>query len=204
MSAESVSLNGSGKAIEVDHATEQERMARYRSLAQAFAYPDDAFFSAFPQYKEQKDSLQAEYDGLFRTGIVWLDGAEFLVENEFQRAEMLADIMGFYKAFAVEPDKERPDAFTCELEFMHYLILKRLRVQGEPEKVTVCHDAELKFFNTHLRPASLKLGEKLASSTEHPFYKRVASDLLDLIAREQEYFADFCQPGFETAKEGKS
>ncbi len=182
MSAESALLNTAQDA-------EQARMANYRSLGLALTYPDDDFFKVFPKERKQKDGLQEEYDRLFRAGVVWLYGAEHLADNEFQRAEMLADIMGFYKAFAVEPDKERPDSFTCEMEFMHFIIFKRLRIENnDEEKVTICRDAEEKFFKKHFLPAAMKMSEKLASSVEQPFYRQVAEDLQKFLVSEQNYF----------------
>lgn len=182
MSAESALHN-------TDQDIEQTRMANYRSLGLALTYPDDTFFEAFPAEREQKDSLQEEYDSLFRAGIVWLYGAEHLADNEFQRAEMLADIMGFYKAFAVEPEKERPDAFSCEMGFMHYIIFKRLRVEKiDKEKTSICRDAEEKFFKKHFLPASLKMSEKLSSCVQQPFYRQVADDLQKFLVSEQNYF----------------
>ena len=79
-------------------------MLKYKMLAEAFSYP-------------KEEGLQLEYDRLFRQGEVWLYGLEYAIENEFQRAQGLADINGFYRAFGLETDKERPDSLVCELEF---------------------------------------------------------------------------------------
>ncbi len=128
--------------------TERERMHQYRILAVAFSYPDNIFFDHFPDLTGDKQNIMAEYDRLFRAGVVWLYGAEHLAENEFQRANILSDIMGFYTAFGLEPDKERPDSITCQMEFMYGLILKRDRASqlGDDdqakEKADVCLDAE--------------------------------------------------------------
>src|SRR3989338_1183347 len=124
----------------------QERLLKYRELAAAFSYP-------------KKEELRLEYDRHFRFSEIWLYGAEYTAENEFQRVKQLSDISGFYRAFGLQVDKERPDALSCELEFMHYLIYKELyclkrNLNQAEEKAGVCHDAQKKFFQAHLYPAA--------------------------------------------------
>jgi TorA maturation chaperone TorD len=169
-------------------------MIRYKMLAAAFSYPDEAFFQRFPEAVEEKDSIVREYDRLFRAGIVWLYGAEHLAENEFQRANLFSDIMGFYLAFGVEPDKERPDSLSCEMEFLHYLIYKRVQALKGPgedessEKARICSDAERKFFVEHLAPAAQKIAEGIVSLSDLCFYKEAARNLLGFLESEREHF----------------
>ncbi|MCP4259692.1 MAG: molecular chaperone TorD family protein [Planctomycetes bacterium] len=135
----------------------------------------------------------AEYDRLFRAGVVWLYGAEHLVENEFQRANILSDIMGFYTAFGLEPDKERPDSITCELEFMYGLIFKADRInQGlvtdnHDKKINVCRDAEKKFFAEHLEPEANIIAKKIISESNNIFYKQSAKELLAFLKSEKKH-----------------
>ncbi len=183
--------------------TDRERMHQYRILAAAFSYPDNIFFDHFPDLLGDKQSLMAEYDRLFRAGVVWLYGAEHLVENEFQRANILSDIMGFYMAFGLEPDKERPDSITCELEFMYGLIFKRDRVRQDlvadnaEEKVDVCQDAEKKFFTEHLEPAAKLIAKKIISESKNSFYKTSAEELLAFLQSEKKHL------NIVTVKNGK-
>ncbi len=172
----------------------RERMHQYRILAAAFSYPDNCFFDHFPDLSGDKQSIMAEYDRLFRAGIVWLYGAEHLAENEFQRANILSDIMGFYTAFGLEPDKERPDSITCELEFMYGLIFKADRIsQGlitdnADEKIDVCRDAEKNFFTEHLEPAAKLIAKKIISESNNSFYKKSAKELLAFLRCEKKHF----------------
>ena len=179
--------------LAIDTKIDDQRMRQYKTLASAFSYPDDSFFVHFPDLTDEKRDLMAEYDSLFRTGKVWLYGAEHLVKNEFQRANMLSDIMGFYTAFGLEPDKERPDSITCEMEFMYGLILKRVRageIGGDQakEKMEVCLDSEKKFFVQHLEPAAVLIAEKIISQSENCFYVNIAKDVLEFLASEREHF----------------
>ena len=59
-----------------------ERLLKYKELSAAFSYPE-------------KEELRLEYDRLFRLSEIWLYGAEYTAENEFQRANELSDISGF-------------------------------------------------------------------------------------------------------------
>lgn len=165
----------------------KERMSKYKALAVAFSYPDEQFSAYFPQVASEQETLQLDYDKLFRASGVWLYGCEYTSENEFQRAQGLADINGFYRAFAVEPDKDRPDALNMELEFMHYLILKEMRAQ-DAQKAFICFDAQKKFFREHLYPAAKKIAEKISNMQAHNFYLEAARDLLGLLESEKELF----------------
>jgi TorA maturation chaperone TorD len=195
MSTESVLADNAKSSKPANYTkVDDQRMRQYKTLAAAFGYPDDTFFSYFPGLLNDKPGLMAEYDRLFRAGIVWLYGAEYLVKNEFQRANLLSDIMGFYTAFGLEPDKERPDSITCELEFMYGLILKRdlarrSLVDDEiKERIEVCLEAEKKFFEQHLEPSSVLIAEKIISQSDNNFYVNIAKDMLDFLASERKHF----------------
>lgn len=161
---------------------------RYKALAMAFGYPDDASLGIFEVPAADRAAIVAEYDRLFRAGRVWLEGAEYTVENEFQRVRLLADVMAFYRAFGVEPALNRPDALSCEMEFMHCLEVKRERAVRDPanaaEKAAICLDAEAKFFAEHLAPAGRAIASRLREETVHPFYREAGADLEDFMNSE--------------------
>ncbi len=184
-----------------DHATdtvateslENERMNRYRTMAAAFSYPDERFFEHFADFATEADAIRAEYDRLFRAADVWLYGAEYVIDNEFQRARMLADIMGFYNAFGLEPDRDRPDAITCEMEFMHCLILKTTRAgaglvaDDDGEKAAVCRDGQVKFFAEHVAPTATNIANRVIEQSQHEFYTQAAQQLLEFIDEERQH-----------------
>jgi len=193
--------NSIGSHSCVVEQVDTERMLAYRTWAAVFSYPDDAFFTHLPELAEQRQSLVSEYDRLFRTGLVWLYGAEHLVKNEFQRANLLSDIMGFYTAFGLEPDLERPDSITCEMDFMHYLIFKRDRLDSRAgaddaqDKADICRDAEKKFFVEHLEPAATPIAREILAQTNHPFYKQAVEGVLGFLSCEREHFGLASDPG---------
>lgn len=180
--------------MRIDKGNDDQRMRQYKTLAAAFSYPNDLFFFHFSDLTDERHSLMAEYDRLFRAGKVWLYGAEYLVKNEFQRANILSDIMGFYTAFGLEPDKERPDSISCEMEFVYGLILKRNRAgqlsadEQVEERIDICGEAEKKFFTQHLEPAAVLIAEKIISQSENCFYVNIAKDMLVFLVSEREHF----------------
>lgn len=194
MSTESASPDAVTTTQQDNGWTDRERMLGYKTWAIAFSYPNDGFFVHLPHLAQERQTIVSEYDRLFRAGLVWLYGAEHLVKNEFQRANLLSDIMGFYTAFGLEPDLERPDSISCEMDFMHYLIFKRHRLSEESvaddadEKGEICRDAERKFFVEHLEPAAAPIAEKILENTDHPFYIQAAEGLLEFLIREKEHF----------------
>ncbi len=72
--------------------------------------------------------------------------------HEFAKAQIMADIMGFYRAFGVEPSTDRADHIGAELEFMHLLTLKEAHAlkAGQSDKAQLCRDAQQKFLREHL------------------------------------------------------
>ena len=167
----------------------KERMSKYKTFAAAFSYPDAEFLTFFPAQKDRQKELSFEYDRLFRNNEVWLYSSEYKAENEFQRAENLADINGFYRAFALETNTDRPDALPCELEFMHYLIFKELHAKKSNlpdanEKITLCLDAQKKFFREHLYPAAKKISKAVISRTKNNFYREIARQLFTFVEDE--------------------
>ena len=116
--------------------------------------------------------------------------AEHRAEHFRQRTDLLADVMGFYKAFAVEPDHERPDHVACELDFIHVVSLKEARAlaAGRTEQADICADARRAFLADHLLTwyeAVVAMVRKRARPADR-FYRALA-DLLDtLMLQEKE------------------
>ena len=152
-------------------------MARYKAFAAAFSYPD-------------RKELAVEYDLLFRRDRIWLYTTEYQAKHDFQKSQLLSDIMAFYNAFGVRPDKERPDAVSAEFEFMHYLIFKRLYGQEKKlnnceDKAAICADAERKFFDTHLYPGVKAVMEKILARKGVGFYADMAREALSFLEAEK-------------------
>ncbi len=84
------------------------------------------------------------------------------------RAQALADIAGYYRAFGLAPDPgcpERPDHVSLELEFTAFLLAKVRHAQGNEEHVDICSDALRSFFSNHplwWMPAFAKCFERRA------------------------------------------
>lgn len=78
--------------------------------------------------------------------------SEHTKTHDFSKANILADIMGFYRAFGVEPTNDRADHISAELEFMHFLTIKEMHAsgKGEHENASICRRARESFFREHL------------------------------------------------------
>mgnify|MGYP000361169170 CR=1 FL=1 len=167
-----------------------ERMCKYKTFAVGFSYPDDDFFSFFKDLSLEKEKIRAEYDRLFRANEIWLYATEYLADNEFQKANYLSDIMGFYKAFGVEPNNDRADSISSEFEFMYYLIFKKLYAENKNdslEKTRICLDAQKKFFTQYLYPAVKKIATIIISRTDSSFYKELCEEALNFLEEEKKY-----------------
>lgn len=117
--------------------------------------------------------------------------AEYRTEHFRQRTDLLADLMGFYQAFAVSPDHERPDHIACELEFVHLLSLKEaLAIRDRrDERAEICASARRKFLTEHLLLWYERVVEMIRLRATEPkdrFYLVLANLLEALMAQEKE------------------
>lgn len=132
-------------------------------------------------------SFYVELLGQVRSGIWPPYETEFTGgANDFLKNQDLADLMGFYRAFGLDPaQQERPDHIGVELEFMHVLALKEALAHqhGESEQAAVCADAQKKFFRDHLGRWAQAYGAALMRLPHTPpgaFY-RLLGYLLDAL-----------------------
>ena len=95
-------------------------------------------------------------------------------------AEDMADIAGFYRAFGMDFNLERPDYIATELEFMHLAAMREAEAlyRHESEKAALCRQIEKKFLEEHLGRWVSAFSEALASTDSH-FYSSVAA-ILDI------------------------
>lgn len=107
----------------------------------------------FARLPDSPEALNAEYEqtfGLLVAAACPPYETEYISEKlSFQRAQQLADISGFYRAFGVEPGAERPDHVALELEFLALLIDLEARAETKDQFV-VSRDAQSNFVANHL------------------------------------------------------
>ena len=94
------------------------------------------------------------------------------------RGPLLADVAGFYRAFAFEaPAGQTMDHAACELGFMGWLAMKEAfaRHEGDEEHRSITEDARHRFVKDHLGRWMLAFLERMAQVAEGTHYEAVAT-----------------------------
>jgi putative dimethyl sulfoxide reductase chaperone len=154
------------------------------------------------ELRRPADELRAEYDRVF--GLVAprecppYETEYHPTTETFFRSQQLADIAGFYRAFGLEPAKERPerpDHIALELEFMAFLLTKKRRAQessaSDPdamEHTIVCDDAQRKFFRDHIAWWIPAFATGLRRKAGRGFYAPLGGLLAALVPVERRQF----------------
>lgn len=105
------------------------------------------------------------------------------------RGPLLADVAGFYEAFAYRPDiREVPDHLSVELGFLSYLALKAAfaAFEGHDLELELTQQAYADFYDRHPASWLARFGERLDAG-DSPFYEAALAFGLqlgaDLLAR---------------------
>ncbi len=136
------------------------------------------------------EELEPVYHRLFSTQMLCLpfEASYHLVE----RGAVLADITGFYQAFAQKPvaGQGPPDAIKMELGFMSVLCLKEAQAEQESlhQERLITSDAERKFLEDHLGRWTQAFSDRLLLVATHDFYQLIANLLKEWLKLECERF----------------
>lgn len=78
----------------------------------------------------------------------------YTATHMFQESQKIADLNGFYQAFGVKPDAERPDHVSVECEFMAFLIQKEAHAiaHSRPRRAGFVRRTQRTFIEDHLGP----------------------------------------------------
>jgi len=117
--------------------------------------------------------------------------AEYGPAHIFQKADLLADVAGFYRAFSLElgsAAKERPDHLALELEFLGFLLEKEAYalLQADSELATLTAEARGKFVTSHLGCWVGGFARALAREMPPPLYQAWTAFLEAVVAAEVE------------------
>ena len=116
-------------------------------------------------------------------------GTEYTAAHVFMRAQQLADVAGFYRAFGLRVAagfRERPDHIATELEFMQVLTLKEARALARRERAhaAVCRRAQARFLQEHLGRWLAPYCQKLAALDGAGFYIHIAGLARGFVAKD--------------------
>lgn len=94
----------------------------------------------------------------------------------WRQAQELADLAGFYRAFGVEQQAERPDHVAVELEFLHVVSYKAAwaTMREEADHARICLDAERAFLADHAMRWVPGFASRLAALTQEGPYRAFA------------------------------
>ena len=89
---------------------------------------------------------------------------DYTARDVWRQSEQLADLAGFFRAFGVEPELERPDHVSVELEFVHVLLYKAAWAAGggDADHEALCLRALASFFRDHVVRWFPSFAERLA------------------------------------------
>jgi TorA maturation chaperone TorD len=172
--------------------TLERRASLYKLLSIGFLYPGEQAAQTFPAWPAAEMVSSFNQVFLGARGVPPYE-CEFSCSNEFEKARHLADIAGFYHAFAVEPRGERPDHISSEMEFLHLLLAKEIeaRRKNNPDHLEVTLDAERKFFREHVsRWTPAFIGAVRERAPEDSFYRHLCGLLEEFLAHEGEMFGE--------------
>jgi TorA maturation chaperone TorD len=98
----------------------------------------------------------------------------------FRRADLMADVAGFYKAHGLRVGgqrRERVDHITTELEFMSFLARKEAYAIENlgPEEVAECRRSEDHFLRDHVGCWVPGFASRLQLVADHPFFAGIGS-----------------------------
>lgn len=98
----------------------------------------------------------------------------------------LADIAGFYRAFGIQAQGDRPDHLVAELEFMAFVTLAEADAldRGSAEQRDVAADAARKFLRDHLGGWVDAWAARVASGTDEGPWSDIAAIITEFIERE--------------------
>ena len=158
-------------------------MAKYKAFALAFSYPTR---ETLPEGVDLA-TVEKEYDRLFRREQIWLYLAEYFPSS--QKDQILFEIGGFYKAFGVEPQKDRLDSLAQTSEFLYYLLFKALyarekQLENWEEKWQVCQEAYQKFFQEYFSKGAEQIARQILQAQPISFYQEAAQELLKFLEEE--------------------
>jgi TorA maturation chaperone TorD len=111
---------------------------------------------------------------------------DFGAGDVWRQSQELADLAGFYRAFGVDVQGERPDNAPVELEFLHVLAFKAgwALARDETEHAEVCDRAEEAFLRDHALRWIPSLAERIAAAAVDGPYAAAAMLIRELLRAE--------------------
>lgn len=162
-------------------------------ISAAFLYPDENWRRAMNELAKEGiaqkvfslakeiplELLASEHALLFGSNPACSsDLAEHMSEQPFNKAQKMAEMAGFYRAFGLEvKDGARPDNISACFEFLSYMYQKKIYAQDKGhsrDKMEILDKALADFTNEFITPTCPKFFAKLAKATSNKYYRALA------------------------------
>lgn len=117
---------------------------------------------------------EAEYHRVLGSGGIPVCESSYDDNALAGRGPLLADVRGFYEAFAYDPPKppaELPDHLAVQLDFLAYLAVKIAFAlhDGNPAGSRTARDAYHRFLEQHIESWAGRFRERLSAATTSPY-----------------------------------
>lgn len=121
---------------------------------------------------------------------------DYTERDVWRQTRELADLGGFYRAFGLEEQGDRPDGVSVELEFMHLASYKAAwaSVQRDQEHAETCRRAQESFLRDHLLKWVPELADRVAAIARTEPYAAVARLALEFLRSEARAFGMGIEP----------
>ncbi|MEJ5338484.1 MAG: molecular chaperone [Aquificaceae bacterium] len=137
--------------------------------------------------EERLLDLQCDWNSLFATSLKapsWETAYE--LEKAGRKAQELADIEGFYRAFGLEVRQGyEPDGLIPQLEFLSLLLLKKVHAD-EAEKAEIASKGYEYFFRDHLGRWYRLFCQLVEEETQEEYYRLMSKLMRSFLDRERQ------------------
>ncbi len=153
------------------------------ALASLGAFEASAALDRLARSELTEESLELAWTKLFVRGAVPPYETSHMPPNMTGHLAEMADLAGFYRAFGVEVQGERPDHLLAELEFMTFLLFKYADAfrAARKEEAELTADAAGAFLEEHFGTWIEQFAKRVSTDLPDSPYEPVIASLAEFV-----------------------